>query len=417
MAHPNDRRTDNRGAPPPRDDRRDNRQQGEVLPPRRAARIDPATIGLPTRPTTEVAELGDALVVAERRGCNVLAPVTELQFIPAGFQAAVRMIVFPVDGPWDGRSNGLWYETDGGKVALHRGPLDQLASLAGLTWDYVRRVDDGSVPLLWAFEAAATLCTFDGTRRQVIRSRVLDLRDGSPEVQDMIETANRQNRGAGDRIGKARLHGAALCETKATSRVVRAALGLRGSYTKLEAAQPFVFPTLIFVPDMSDPEVRRMVTASALGIVRTVYGPGAPGGPVLHEPGTIVDVVDRDAGDGRDDDPDHGREAPRQAPRQAVRQAPIPEQRRLPDNGPPRDLQAELEAAERRGRERVPVEREAPREAPRQREAPPPASKPGPMSASLTCVECGAPITQRVADYSRRHFDEPLCFDHQPRGR
>lgn len=398
---PNDRQPPNDRRPP---------QQGEVLPRQRAARIDPATIGLPTKPTTDVAVVGDALVVAERRGCNVLAPVTELQFVPVGFQAALRMIVFPVDGQWDGRSNGLWYETDGGKVALHRGPLDQLASLAGLTWDYVRRTDDGSVPLLWAFEAAATLCTFDGTRRQVIRSRVLDLRDGSPEVLDMIDAANRQQRGAGDRISKARLHGAALCETKATSRVVRAALGLRGSYSKVEAAQPFVFPTLIFVPDMSDPEVRRMVTASALGIVRTVYGPGAPGGPVLHEPGTIVDVVDRDAGDGRDDDPDHGREAPRRQ---------TPQQRLLPDNGPPRDLQAELAEAERKSAARVPVEREQPREAPRQATRDPerPASKPGPMSASLCCVECGAPITQRVADYSRRHFNEPLCFDHQPRQR
>lgn len=416
MPNPNDRPDQRR--PQPRDDRRDDRRsyQGEVLPKQRAARIDPATIGLPTKPTTDVATLGDALVVAERRGCNVLAPVTELQFIPVGFQAAVRMIVFPTDGQWDGRSNGLWYETDGGKLALHRGPLDQLASLAGLSWDYVRRVDDGTVPLLWAFEAAATLCTFDGTRRQVIRNRVLDLRDGSPEIVDMIEAANRQQRGAGDRISKARLHGAALCETKATSRVVRAALGLRGSYSKVEAAQPFVFPTLIFVPDMDDPEVRRMVTASALGIVRTVYGPGAPGGPVLHAPGTIVDVVDRDDGDGRDDDPDNGREAPAQQRGQQQRGQ---QQRLLPDNGPPRDLEAELREAERKSAARVPVEREAPREAPRQqaREPERPASKPGPMSASLCCVECGAPITQRVADYSRRHFNEPLCFDHQPRQR
>jgi len=407
----NNDRNDRRPSGPPYDRRgpaRDDRpQQGEVVPPRRAARIDPATIGLPTKPTTDVATLGDALVVAERRGCNVLAPVTELQFIPVGFQAAVRMIVFPTDGQWDGRSNGLWYETDGGKLALHRGPLDQLASLAGLSWDYVRRVDDGTVPLLWAFEAAATLCTFDGTRRQVIRNRVLDLRDGSPEIVDMLATANSRGRGADSQITKARLHGAALCETKATSRVVRAALGLRGSYSRVEAAQPFVFPTLIFVPDMTDPEVRRMVTASAMGIVRTVYGPGAPGGPVLHAPGTIVDVVDRDAGDGRDDDPDLGREAPRgQPPRQIAEQAPA------------RDFQAELEQLERQRGERVPVEREAPREAPRQQQRPAPQpERTGPMSAALTCVECGCPITQRVADYSRRHFNEPLCFDHQPRQR
>lgn len=388
----NNDRNDRR--PPYNDQRRgpDRRpDQGEVLPPRRAERIDPATLGLPTKPVDNPDLVADALVVAERRGCNVLAPVTELQHVPAGYQVAVRVIVFPTDGAWDARSNGLWYETDGGKLALHRGPLDQLASLAGMTWDYVRRTDDGSVPLLWSFEAAATLRTLDGQRRQVIRSRTLDLRDGSPEVVDMINSAGA--RGADSRIAKARLNGAALCETKATSRVVRAALGLRGSYSRSEAALPFVFPTLIWLPDTTDPEVRRMMAAAELGIVRQVYGPGATGGPVLAAPGSVIDVQ---PDDGRDDD------APaRHAPRQ------------LPDNGPARDLQSELEQLERQRGERVPVEREQ-REAPRQQAREP--ERTAPMSASLCCVECGAAITQRVADYSRRNFNEPLCFDHQPRG-
>lgn len=384
----NDRR------PPYTNDR--NRQpqpplQGEVLPPKRAQRVDPASLGLPVKPVTDVADVRDALVVADARGCNVLAPVTELQHLPPGYQVALRVIAFPVDGAWDGRSNGLWYETDGGKVALHRPCLDQLASLAGLTWDYVKRTDDGSVPLLWSYEAAATLRAVDGQRRQVIRSRTLDLRDGSPEITDMIEAARKQNRGADSQISKARLNGAALAETKATSRVVRAALGLRGSYTKVEAARPFVFPTLVWLPDLSDPEVRRMVTAVELGIARQVYGPGAASGPVLADPSTIVDV---DTGD--DDD------------------APVaPAPRQITEQAPARDFEAELRQLERR--ERVPVQQAAP--APQARQASPSSPPPRdvPMAASRCCVECGAPISERVADYSRRNFNEPLCFEHQPK--
>lgn len=284
------------------------------MPPENATAVmrsvSPPDLGLPERPVSNADLVRGALQHAAARA-NVLAPLTQIDYIPPDYQIALRVVAFDAvfsDTQVKERSNGTFYAVDGGKLALHRSALDQLAAAAGMTWQphLCKRIDDGRQKHLWSWQMAATLRTFDGTVRQIVRSRTVDLRDGSAEIDGWTDK----------RLVGARTHGAALAESKAANRVVRAALGIKGGYTKAEAAKPFVFPVLIWSPPPSA-EVSRMIAAKELGLVEQLYGAGgAPSGSeqVVHgaayrSADVIEATVAADAADDEfpfDDDPAAG---------------------------------------------------------------------------------------------------------------
>ena len=74
-------------------------------------RIDPAKLGLPTKPVDDPELVGDALEHAAANDCNVLAPITKLQFLPPDHVVAFNVVLFDAsftDEQWNGkkRSNG-----------------------------------------------------------------------------------------------------------------------------------------------------------------------------------------------------------------------------------------------------------------------------------------------------------------------
>ena len=262
--------------------------------------IEPASIGLPNGPQTNAAHVTDALGFAEARGCNVLAPLTVIDHIPPDHALALRVVRLPAhfDGQQDkARSNGYWYKVDGGNLALHRASLDQLAAAAGISTVSSKRVDDRSEPLVWEWEVTVSMKGMDGIDRTITRSKSLDLRDGAPET---LKTEWGDKKGEKRVVPKSaqqllgmRQHGAALCESKAHNRAVRAMLGIKGSYPPAEARAPFVFPRLTWQPNMEDPEIARLVAAKELGVVSQLYGSPqrepAPAGLLAH-PDNVVDA-------------------------------------------------------------------------------------------------------------------------------
>jgi hypothetical protein len=60
-------------------------------------------------------------------------------------------------------------------------------------------------------------------------------------------------------------------ETGAMLRVIRAALGMKMQYTKDELAKPFVVPRVEWAPDLSDPDVKRMVLAQGVGAMSGLF--------------------------------------------------------------------------------------------------------------------------------------------------
>lgn len=299
-----------------------------------AQTINPQRLGLPVGPQSDVSEITDCLLKA-RRHANVLAPAMQLQELPVDHQIAFMVVLFPLDGietynNREGRlmakekqSNGVWFATDGGNLALTRTALDMLAQAGGVSWvhDQCYRTDNGQTPFLWSYRMTLEIKGLDGRTIQVSREHELDLRGHG---NDLSPAASKAGRG----LRNARLHGAQLCESKAANRAIRATFGL-GAFTVDEASRPFVIPVLRWVPDSSDPVIRRMIAAKELGIVRDVYGAAAADSVrvIEHEP----------AGQG------------------------APEPRRLPaPNDLPDDMD-NLQERVRRDRERQPAPSGAPR--------------------------------------------------------
>ena len=230
--------------------------------------IDPTQYKLPAAPVREVGLVSNALQIARDGGCIVLAPMTQISHIPHGYAVSLRVVLFDAAfsaAQREKKTNGTFYRTDDGTLALHRTALDQLAAAAGLSWvsEKCGRIDDGKVVGLWRYRMTARYRTFDGTVREVSREFELDLVDGSPASQK-----------AGNGLRNARIYGASLCESKAANRVVRAALGIR-AYTEEEAARPFVFPALVWIPPVGNAAIDEMIAASELGIVSQVFGPAS----------------------------------------------------------------------------------------------------------------------------------------------
>lgn len=281
--------------------------------------VDPASFNLPSGPIADVTRLRGALSVAAEN-CNLLGPEMQIDRVPDDYAVSLRVVRLPADLAGD--SNGVWYKQEGGKLALHYSALNILAQAAGITWLAVNHERMGE-PLLWRVVAKARCRLFDGTFREEIASREVDLRDGSALAKSIKSPAQ---------LAKMRAVGAEQCESKAKARVIRALLGLRSSYTVAEARRPFVVPTLLYMPP-NTPEIRQMVAARELGIVAELYGPrpAARTIDVQSEPERLA-IVDNGA------PLDLSAEAQRLASREPVRGGePDPEDlAEMPyDDGPP----------------------------------------------------------------------------------
>ena len=380
---------------PPPDTRR--QDQAPRLEP-----VDPTAYGFPARPVTDLELVAEAVEHAEREGLNVLAPVTRLSFLPPGFQVAVRIVRFPMDGEWTSPpggkpSNGTWYQEEGG-FALHKAPLRMLGAAAGASWS-TERTDDRASGALWEFRATVRLRTMDGGWRSVEATKDLDLRDGSPVIESWIASAQQKGRGgAENRILKAREVGGRVTESKAVNAAIRDAFGIKACYTRAQANRPFLFPLLVYIP--TSPEALQLQAAVELGVVAQVYGPSSRG-KVYAPAGNVIEV------------PEEGAQGPRALPdHQGTRAA--------PDFRAEADRLASRERVDRgHGPQDDPTwadpelpgpDDDPPRGQDSRRDPPRQASGGGPVK----CERCGVNVSDQVADFSRRRYNRVLCMEHQP---
>ena len=174
------------------------------------------------------------------------------------------------------------YELDEkpGQFALTKRGLLALDHLAGLQWLYSRVYYDPREPYIAKCVADAKIRDLDGTTRNQPETKIVDLRDGSPEAQKMTDAWHRKLRkegkpipeGPAPQLARARMHVCANAESKAQNRVRRAILGLQSSFSKSELQLPFVILTLVPVIDMNDPVIRRIVAMQQLGVSAELYG-------------------------------------------------------------------------------------------------------------------------------------------------
>lgn len=175
--------------------------------------------------------------------------------------------------------------------------------------------------------------------------------------------------------------------TGAKLRVIRALLGLKGTYTIEELSRGFAIPTVVFSPDYSDPMIRQAMLTSGINGVTNMFGGRAPevkqigfsgDAPAmdvsadLDNPAFASDIVDDDFAE------DY------QMPGQPEEEPPFTGPDPAPVQEQPRQMQS-------RGASQGP-------------------------DAEFQCDQCGRPINQNVYEFSKRRYGRPLCMTCQKGG-
>lgn len=161
-------------------------------------------------------------------------------------------------------------------------------------------------------------------------------------------------------------------QTGAILRVIRALLGIKGTYQLQELKKPFAVPTVTFSPDYSDASVRQAMLQQGMNSMGNMFGTtSAPSASLTFATEAFADSFD----------PDENLNNPAFASEQSADEEDYAE-----------DYQQE-----------DPEREQEYRESPAQQEA-------GEESTGCFCEECGKEITERAYEYSVNKFGKPLCM-------
>lgn len=222
-------------------------------------------VDVPAQPIADPGQLREVLARIEEH-CNMVLPVENAGYIPAGYQVSLRSVLLVEDR--DTYTDRQFCKP--GEAALSKVGIMRILQSAGGSVVETRRTDGRDNPNYWDYSARVNVPGPDGLPRQFVASKEIDLTDGSALAESAKSPAH---------LRKMREHGCAMAESKAINRAVRLALSLPQKLTRDELHRPFVTLTLVPALDMTDPEVRRMVAAKALGLERLLFGAGRPPSP------------------------------------------------------------------------------------------------------------------------------------------
>jgi hypothetical protein len=212
--------------------------------------------------------------------CHLLLPKTSMAAIPAGATVSVREITIDVD-------NDTYKLPGSSKLALGKRALDQLASAASITWVHVKRIDDRTQPHYYEYEARARIQDLDGSVRDAIGTRVVDLRSDNGSGAGEKDAAGMSQ----SQLRMARKFAAEACASKAMNRAIANILAIPRSYTKADLAHPFVVAKL--VPDGNHPVAQQAMLAAMCGATDALFG-GAASQSHAEPPPQLTAPVDTD---------------------------------------------------------------------------------------------------------------------------
>jgi hypothetical protein len=143
--------------------------------------------------------------------------------------------------------------------------LSRIRQVAGIDELSSQRTDDRSDPDVIEWTVAIEMALPSGQRIRAHGSKAIDL-------HQLSQQKDRNGKPWSEaRLSKAREHLLANAQTKALNRAIRSLLSLHGSMPKERFARPFAI--LRWVPNMSDPDVRRRMLDNLLPASVAAYGP------------------------------------------------------------------------------------------------------------------------------------------------
>ena len=263
--------------------------------------------------------------------------------------------------------------------------LMKISTAAGIVWNWH---DSGPLSLnrdYVSYKAIGALRLPDGSWQPVIGTKEIDLTVIEEEIyeQNLKKAKEMDDKEKKKKLGSMTVEQWAQKQTKvnmiqwrknklmraetgAMLRVVRAALAMKGQYTKEEIMKPFVVPRIDFNPDYSDPSVRQALIQHGIQAMSNLFGQMTPGTPQILPGGG--DVFTHPA-----------IEAPTQEPH---------------DENGAQDLELQPTGEER------PVDDDTP-----------PWTKDAILCKGCDCIieATGKWTAEQIAEYSKKEFDQELC--------
>jgi len=201
---------------------------------------------------------------------HLISPAPACAVLPVG--TAISISAFMIDA-----KNETFKMAGSGQLGIAGVALAKFASAACVSWSpECHRVDDRSDAHYAEFSAVGYVRNLDGSRRRITGTKVMDLREGSPQLEAMRQQAeakfkrehdaweSNEKKGPEPKMGDwasqlrdQRLRIAEHAETKAKYRAIRS-MGLRSSYTLEELSKPFFVVSLQFTGQSDEPEIRKM---------------------------------------------------------------------------------------------------------------------------------------------------------------
>jgi hypothetical protein len=240
---------------------------------------DGGNLALPSSPLSKIEALRETFARLEQQ-CNLIAPVASIDSIPAMHAISLRAVKIDANTNTYGQGPEVYRDgrfCQGDEVALGGVALQKIMAAAGVQVVSRVRVDDRSDPNYCDMEITLAVRDYDGTFRQVVAGKEVDLRDGAPETMKP-EKDSRGSKTGGlipleqAALGDKRRHIQSLAESKALYRALRKILQLRQKYTRAELARPFVIPKLVPNLDPNDPDQKRALIAMATGAETRLFG-------------------------------------------------------------------------------------------------------------------------------------------------
>jgi hypothetical protein len=225
----------------------------------------------PAKATAALKEAADAF--------HLLSPAPMVGSLPEGCAIALALVRISPDDP---HLYGV-----GGKMALDRTHLSQLATASGASTAFSRRTDDGSDPHYCAWTVKVRFRQFDGTWLSRQGSVEMDLREPyGAEYVDAVRKAKNADRDPAAQIGELRRFITRHAESKALNRAY-AAIGIRRSYTKAELQRPFCVARVVFTGQSEDPvaraQFREGIMHSFLSSTDDAFGPEDRSAPMERQ--------------------------------------------------------------------------------------------------------------------------------------
>lgn len=238
---------------------------------------------------------------AKKEGCNVLLPTARLEGLSEYHVPVLDRVQLNSDS-----SQGDVYVQEQGnqkkktKYAITKQGLMKLSVCAGIIWHPMetRRTDNRNDKNYVSFQAVGGVRKADGTPVFMKAEYDLDFDVVADELEEQYRNKAEGYEAKPDDNGwwmkkspeekeayiqkcirrdllQKRKHKMKLCESGAMTRVIRALLGLKSTYTKEELEKPFVVPRIVVQLDYSDPTVKAKLMDAAIRAQTGIYGGGA----------------------------------------------------------------------------------------------------------------------------------------------